>query len=59
MCTSMTDHDLIAKIERLKGDVININTEIPSSHKMVKQYGKDVVVILNIMIGRLSNVHEL
>ncbi|MDY5164537.1 hypothetical protein RQW99_08315 [Leuconostoc falkenbergense] len=55
----MTDRDLIAKIERLKGDVININTEIPSSHKMVKQYGKDVVVMLNIMIGRLSNVHEL
>lgn len=55
----MTDRDLIAKIYRLKGDMININTEIPSSQKMVKQYGKDVVVMLNIMIGRLSNVHEL
>lgn len=55
----MTDHDLVAKIERLKGDVININAEIPSSQKAAKQYANDVVVMLNIMIGRLSNVHEL
>ncbi|WP_337090022.1 hypothetical protein [Leuconostoc pseudomesenteroides] len=48
-------NNTVGKIERIHGDLKHIVNGLPAKHKIAKNYGKDALSLIDIMIRRLSD----
>ncbi|MFT9031137.1 MAG: hypothetical protein ABF415_06645 [Leuconostoc pseudomesenteroides] len=48
-------NNTVGKIERIRGDLKQIVNGLPAKNKIAKNYGKDVLSLIDIIIRRLSD----
>lgn len=48
-------NNTVGKIERIRGDLKHIVDGLPTKNKITKNYGKDALSLIDIMIRRLSD----